>query len=173
MNTPLFGISGFKNSGKTTLTAKLIAEFCSRGLRVSSVKHAHHEFDLDQPGTDTDQHRSAGASEVVIASSKRWALMHENTGAEKEPTLAELTGHMAPCDLIIAEGYKRETHPKLLLLGKTDDVQLIESIENVVAIAAEPELDLDEQIQRFDRNNVRQIADFIESYLALPDRSSG
>ncbi len=168
MTGPLFGISGFKNSGKTTLTAGLISELSRQGLRVSSVKHAHHEFDLDQPGTDTDQHRAAGASEVLISSSRRWALMHEMTDGAAEPTLSELISKLAPCDLILAEGFKNEDHPKLLLVNSQDQLNLLSNIANVVALAAEPELELNQTgLPRFDRNDLESISKFIVQTFSL------
>ncbi|MEM5501244.1 molybdopterin-guanine dinucleotide biosynthesis protein B [Ahrensia kielensis] len=171
MTKPLFGISGFKNSGKTTLTASLIAEFTSRELSVSSVKHAHHEFDLDQPGTDTDKHRSSGAKEVVISSAKRWALMHEISADEDEPNLQTLITHMADADLILAEGFKSEEHPKVLLIASDEQAKLMGRINNVVAIAAEPNIEIDSDLPRFERNDIKQIADFIAQHLNLEPRS--
>lgn len=172
MTSPLFGISGFKNSGKTTLTAKLIEALCADGLKISSIKHAHHEFDLDQPGTDTDQHRSAGAGEVLIASAKRWAIMHENASNEAESALTELAAKLAPCDLILAEGYKNEEHPKLLLVSNQEQLDLLANIKNVVAIAAEPNIEINAQdLPRFDRNDIGAIATFIKQTL-LSDTSS-
>lgn len=168
MTAPLFGISGFKNSGKTTLTAKLISVFCAQGLSVSSIKHAHHEFDLDQPGTDTDQHRAAGAGEVLISSARRWALMHEVDHEENEPKLNELETKLAPCDLILVEGYKNEDHPKLLLISSQEQLGLLSNITNVVAIAAEPELEIDTTgLPRFDRNDLDSIAKFITQTFSL------
>lgn len=108
----IFGVIGWKNSGKTGLMERLVAEISGRGLTVSTIKHAHHAFDIDQPGKDSHRHREAGATEVLLASSKRWALMAElrETG---EPTLAELLTHLTPVDLVLIEGYKRDTHPKI------------------------------------------------------------
>lgn len=170
MTTPLFGLSGFKNSGKTTLTAALIAEFSARGFKVSSVKHAHHEFDLDQPGTDTDKHRRAGAREVVIASARRWALMHEIGADESEPDLHELVRHMAPADLILAEGFKSEAHPKILLIANDEQAKLMQRIENVVAVAAAGNIEIDRALPRFGRDDIAGIASFIEEYLELEPR---
>ncbi|MDZ7823508.1 MAG: molybdopterin-guanine dinucleotide biosynthesis protein B [Ahrensia sp.] len=163
MSKILFGISGFKNSGKTTLTAKLIAEFKARGFKVSSVKHAHHAFDLDQPGTDTDKHRAAGAGEVVIASAKRWALLHEISDQEQEPELTTLIEHMALCDIIFAEGYKTEAHPKLLMIASEEQANLMGSVNNVVAIAAPSDVKIISDLPRFDRDDVIAIADFVEN----------
>ncbi len=110
--TRIFGLAGWSGSGKTTLVTRLIPALLRRGVSVSTVKHAHHEFDIDQPGKDSYQHRQAGAREVLISSSARWALMHEQRGAA-EPVLADLLRHMSPVDLVIVEGFKRETFPKL------------------------------------------------------------
>jgi len=109
----VFGIVGWKNTGKTTLVVSLVKEFRRRGLRVSTIKHAHHEFDIDVPGKDSHRHRSAGAGEVLVSSGKRWALMHENSD-DRELGLEELLRHLAPCDLVLIEGFKGEgTHPKI------------------------------------------------------------
>ncbi len=110
--TRIFGLAGWSGSGKTTLVTRLIPALLRRGVSVSTVKHAHHEFDIDQPGKDSYQHRQAGAREVLISSSARWALMHEQRGAA-EPVLADLLRHMSPVDLVIVEGFKRESFPKL------------------------------------------------------------
>jgi molybdopterin-guanine dinucleotide biosynthesis protein B len=111
----IFGLAAWSGSGKTTLLTRLVPELTERGVTVSTVKHAHHEFDLDQPGKDSWRHRQAGATEVMVASSVRWALMHELRGAE-EPELEALIHHMSPVDLLLVEGFKRHAHPKLELL---------------------------------------------------------
>ncbi|MEO1424066.1 MAG: molybdopterin-guanine dinucleotide biosynthesis protein B [Pseudomonadota bacterium] len=108
----VYGIVGWKNSGKTTLVERLVVEITGRGFSVSTVKHAHHTFDVDHPGKDSHRHRSAGAQEVLLASRNRWALMHELRGAE-EPSLADLTRYLAPVDLVLIEGYKRDSHAKV------------------------------------------------------------
>ncbi|HZL59797.1 MAG TPA: molybdopterin-guanine dinucleotide biosynthesis protein B, partial [Stellaceae bacterium] len=108
----VFGLAGWSGSGKTTLVARLIPALIARGVSVSTVKHAHHDFDIDQPGKDSWKHRQAGANEVLIASANRWALMHEHRGA-REPGLAALIAHLSPVDLILVEGFKREPYPKL------------------------------------------------------------
>ena len=108
----LYGITGWKNAGKTGLMERLVADFTRRGLRVSTVKHAHHGADVDQPGRDSDRHRTAGAGQVILASPARWALMTELRGAE-EPSLEALVAHLVPCDLILVEGFKSSAHPKL------------------------------------------------------------
>lgn len=108
----VYGVAGWKNSGKTGLVERLVAEFVSRGLRVSTLKHAHHAFDVDQPGRDSHRHRMAGASEVLVASRDRVALMTELRGAP-EPVMEDLLTRLAPCDLVLVEGYKNGPHPKL------------------------------------------------------------
>ena len=108
----IFGLAGWSGSGKTTLLAGLIPELVARGLSVSTIKHAHHEFDIDRPGKDSWRHRQAGATEVMVASSRRWALMHELRGLP-EPSLDELMAQMSPVDLLLVEGFKRQPHPKL------------------------------------------------------------
>lgn len=108
----VIGLAGWSGAGKTTLLAGVIPLLVRRGLRVSTLKHAHHAFDIDRPGKDSYEHRAAGATEVLVASGRRWALMHELRG-EEEPGLAALLRHLSPVDLVIVEGFKRETHPKV------------------------------------------------------------
>lgn len=108
----VIGFAGWSGAGKTTLLARLIPALTARGLSVSTVKHAHHEFDVDTPGKDSHTHRMVGAREVLVASARRWALMHELRGAA-EPELPELLAHLAPVDLVLVEGYKRDHHPKI------------------------------------------------------------
>jgi molybdopterin-guanine dinucleotide biosynthesis adapter protein len=108
----IFGLAGWSGSGKTTLMTALIPELVARGVTVSTVKHAHHAFDLDQPGKDSWRHREAGAREVMVASQTRWALQHELRGAP-EPTLDELVARMSPVDLVLVEGFKAHPHPKV------------------------------------------------------------
>lgn len=107
-----FGIVGRKNSGKTHLVTRLVRLASARGLRVSTVKHAHHSFDVDRPGKDSYLHREAGAHEVLVASAERWALLHEHRGAP-EPQLGELLARLQPCDLVLVEGFKREVERRL------------------------------------------------------------
>jgi molybdopterin-guanine dinucleotide biosynthesis adapter protein len=108
----IFGLAGWSGSGKTTLMTALIPELRARGVTVSTVKHAHHAFDIDQPGKDSWRHRQAGACEVMVASERRWALMHE-LRETPEPTLERLIAQMSPVDLILVEGFKRYPHPKI------------------------------------------------------------
>ncbi len=108
----LYGVTGWKNTGKTGLMERLVAEIAGRGLEVSTVKHAHHATEIDHPGRDSYRHRQAGAHEVIVASPVRWALMHELRGAT-EPPLTQLLRHLSPVDLVLIEGYKRAPHPKI------------------------------------------------------------
>jgi molybdopterin-guanine dinucleotide biosynthesis protein B len=112
MSMRIIGLAGWSGSGKTTLITKVIPVLAGRGLKVATVKHAHHEFDIDQPGKDSWLHRASGASEVLVTSSRRWALIHELRG-EPEPPLEDILAKLAPADLIIVEGFKRRAHPKL------------------------------------------------------------
>jgi molybdopterin-guanine dinucleotide biosynthesis protein B len=108
----IFGLAGWSGSGKTTLMTALIPELKSRGITVSTLKHAHHAFDVDQPGKDSWRHRQAGAQEVMVSSRNRWALMHEMRGAP-EPTFDDLVRRISPVDLLLVEGFKRHPHPKV------------------------------------------------------------
>jgi len=108
----VIGLAGWSGAGKTTLLVRLLPLLSARELRVSTLKHAHHSFDIDRPGKDSHAHREAGAVEVLVASGKRWALMHELRDAP-EPSLAELLGHLSPVDLVIVEGFKHAPHPKI------------------------------------------------------------
>jgi molybdopterin-guanine dinucleotide biosynthesis protein B len=111
-STRVLGVTGWSGSGKTALLIRLIPVLVARGLHVATLKHAHHAFDVDQPGKDSYEHRKAGASEVIISSARRWVQMHE-LGGEPEATLAFLLERVRPCDLVLVEGFKREAHPKL------------------------------------------------------------
>jgi molybdopterin-guanine dinucleotide biosynthesis adapter protein len=168
--TPLFGITGWKNSGKTTLTERLVAELTRRGYRVSTVKHAHHDFDIDKPGADSWRHRGAGASEVAIVSGRRWALMHELRG-EEEPKLADIVARLAPCDIVLVEGYKRESHDKIETrrLEARDSRRLTPHDPAIRAIAADHAV-AGEQVPVFALDDVASIADFIVGRTGLPRR---
>jgi molybdopterin-guanine dinucleotide biosynthesis adapter protein len=133
----IFGLAGWSGSGKTTLMAALIPHFVSHGVTVSTVKHAHHSFDIDQPGKDSWRHRQAGAQEVMVASGHRWALMHELRGAA-EPSLDELAMRMAPVDLVLVEGFKRNPHPKIEVYRRALGKPLLHPEDPyIVAIAAD------------------------------------
>jgi molybdopterin-guanine dinucleotide biosynthesis protein B len=136
----IIGLAGWSGSGKTTLLTKLLPRLTAQGLRVSTIKHAHSGFDLDQPGKDSHAHRMAGATEVLIGSASRWALLHELRGAA-EPKLSELLAHMSPVDLVIVEGFKREHLPKLEIHRADVGKPLLHPDDDwIVAIAADTSL---------------------------------
>lgn len=157
----VFGISGWKNSGKTGLTERLVRELTARGYRISTIKHAHHDFDIDKPGADSFRHREAGALEVAIVSGKRFAIMHE-LREESEPSLEEILGRLAPCDLVLIEGYKREPVPKIELrrLEAKSREPLSPGDPHIVAIAADHPV-ADTTLPVFDLGDTAAIADFI------------
>ena len=166
MTQKVFGISGWKNSGKTTLTSALIRELSARGYRVSSVKHAHHNVDVDQQGTDSYKHRAAGASEVMLATSKRFALMHEIAEEEGEFELGELLEKMSEVDLILVEGFKSSDIPKIQTIRQVSlDNSGKESINNIVAYATD--MRKETELPVLDIDNVSMIADFIIDYMDL------
>lgn len=167
MKQRVFGITGWKNSGKTTLTERLVAELIARGYAVSTVKHAHHGFDLDREGSDSFRHRAAGAGEVAIVSGHRWALMHE-LGDEKEPSLEDIIARMARCDLILVEGYKQDPHPKIEVRRRDtgDRPPLAGAFAGIVAIAADHVVEGTE-LPVFGLDDIAAIADFVEEIAGL------
>lgn len=161
----LFGVVGWKNAGKTGLMERLVAEITARGITVSTVKHAHHSFDVDHPGKDSFRHRQAGASEVLLASGNRIALMQELRGAP-EPPLAELLLQLSSVDLVLIEGYKRDTHPKIeAFRGETGNPLIAPDDPTIRAVASDQALELDRPV--FDLNDTRAIADFILAQTGL------
>ena len=156
----IFGLAGWSGSGKTTLLAAIIPELAARGLSVSTIKHAHHDFDIDRPGKDSWRHRQAGAREVMVASARRWALMHELRG-DAEPSLDELVRRLGPVDVVIVEGFKRHPHPKLEVhrpsLGKP---LLYPDDPHIVAIASDIALP-QAKIPVIDLNDIEAIADLL------------
>ena len=166
-----FGIAGWSGSGKTTLVRRLLPELIGRGLAVSTVKHAHHNFDVDRPGKDSYEHRLAGAKEVLVASSVRWALMHESRG-EIEPSLNDLVARMAPVDLILIEGFKSESYHKLEVHRPSIGKKLL-CVEDadVVALASDAPVE-GTKLRVLDLDNVAEIADFIIAHCGL-DTSRG
>jgi len=134
----VYGVTGWKNAGKTTLVERLVSEITRRGLVVSTVKHTHHGVDLERPGTDTHRHRAAGAAQVLLASSARWALMTELREAP-EPGLEALLGTLAPADLVIVEGFKRDAHPKIEVWRAATGQPLIASENPTVRAVASPD----------------------------------
>ncbi|RED54319.1 molybdopterin-guanine dinucleotide biosynthesis protein B [Aestuariispira insulae] len=162
----VFGLAGWSGSGKTTLAVKLIQELISRGLEVSTVKHAHHNFDVDKPGKDSFEHRQAGASEVMVSSANRFALMRELRGAP-EPSLEELIAVMKPVDLLLVEGFKFGSHPKLeVYRPSTGKSILAEKDPHIVAVASDEDCQVDGR-PVLDLNDVPTIADFIMDHMAL------
>lgn len=129
----IFGVVGWKNSGKTTLIVALLQEFRRRGLRVSTIKHAHHDFDIDVPGKDSYRHRQAGASEVLVTSANRWALMHEHEPGDA-PQLDQLLSRLAPCDLVLIEGFKADRHPKIETAWTNDRPLIAETDPTILAV---------------------------------------
>jgi molybdopterin-guanine dinucleotide biosynthesis protein B len=161
----LIGFAGWSGSGKTTLVASVLPVLTARGWRVSTIKHAHHAFDIDQPGKDSYRHRAAGATEVMISSGNRWALMHELRGAP-EPELDELLSHLSPVDLVIIEGFKHSAYPKIEVhrpaVGKPP---LYPQDPTIVAVASDAALEAPLPLLPLARPDL--IADFI---MALPVR---
>jgi molybdopterin-guanine dinucleotide biosynthesis protein B len=161
----VIGIAGYSGSGKTTLIEKLIPVFVRAGLRVSLLKHAHHEFDVDQPGKDSHRHRHAGCSEVLVSSSNRWALMHELRGAP-EPGLSEQLKHLSPCDLVIVEGYKAEPIPKLEVHRRAGHTPLLQPTERHVIAVATDEV-LDTRLPQLPLDDAEAVAAFVMHHLGL------
>ena len=161
----IYGIVGWKNAGKTGLVERLVTEITSRGFTVSTIKHAHHTFDVDRPGKDSYRHRHAGATEVLLSSANRFALMHELRGSE-EPSLADLLARLSPVDLVLIEGYKRDVHPKVEAFRAETGNPLIALEDGTVkAVAADTPLDLDRPV--FDLNDTVSIAEFILAEVGL------
>jgi molybdopterin-guanine dinucleotide biosynthesis protein B len=161
----VFGVVGWKNAGKTGLMERLVTEITGRGFSVSTVKHAHHTFDVDHEGKDSHRHRVAGAQEVLLASRNRFALMHE-LRTEDEPTLAELLTKLAPVDLVLIEGYKRDAHPKVeAFRGETNNPLIANDDPTIRAIASDKPMELDRPV--FDLNDTVGVADFILANVGL------
>jgi molybdopterin-guanine dinucleotide biosynthesis adapter protein len=167
----MIGLAGWSGSGKTTLVARLLPELTRRGYRISTMKHAHHEFDVDQPGKDSYRHRAAGASEVLVASAKRWALMHEHRGGE-EPTAAELMAHMTPVDLLIVEGFKREDHDKIEIHRReTGKPLLYPQDSRIVAVLSDEPL-AGCRLPVIDIDDIVAVADFMVAHCDLARRAA-
>jgi len=161
----IIGIAGYSGSGKTTLIEKIVPLFVREGLRVSLIKHAHHEFDVDQPGKDSYRHRHAGCAEVLITSSTRWALMHELRDAA-EPTLHDQVKHLAPCDLVLVEGYKSEPIPRVEVHRRASHAPLLYPEDpHVVAIATDEPLET--HLPQFPLDDAAAVASFIVHHLGL------
>lgn len=164
----VFGIAGYSGSGKTTLLEKLIPCFTARGLKVSVIKHAHHGFDIDRPGKDSYRHREAGAAEVLLSCHDRWALMHERR-SEGEISLEELLGRLAPCDLVLIEGFKQEPVPKLeVYRPENGKPPLFPERSDIVAVATDTNLDT--TLPCLPLDDVERIATFVMTTLQLQER---
>jgi molybdopterin-guanine dinucleotide biosynthesis adapter protein len=162
----VYGVIGWKNAGKTGLMERLVSEIARRGHSVSTVKHVHHDVDLDQPGKDTFRHRLAGASEVVLASANRFALMREHRGPE--PELTVILSRLAPVDLVLVEGYKRDNHPKVEVWRAQTGQPLIQPTDPTVrAVASDTVLPAPVTVPLLDLNNASGVADFILAEVGL------
>jgi molybdopterin-guanine dinucleotide biosynthesis adapter protein len=167
----VIGLAGWSGSGKTTLVTKVIPVLVERGLRVATVKHAHHDFDTDQPGKDSWLHRRAGASEVAIVSDRRWAIVHE-LGKEPEPELMEVLAKLSPVDLVIVEGFKRHPHPKLEVYRAAVGKPLLHPDDDcIVAIATDAALP-QAQVPVVMLDNIETIANVLQAE-ALPPEQIG
>lgn len=161
----VIGIAGYSGSGKTTLIEKVIPLLVREGLRVSLIKHAHHEFDVDQPGKDSWRHRQAGCVEVLVSSSERWALMHELRGAP-EPSLQEQLKLFGSCDLVIVEGYKKEPFPRVEVHRRSGHTPLLYPDDpHVVAVATDEPLDT--ALPQLDVDDAAAVARFVIQHLGL------
>jgi len=164
----IIGLAGWSGSGKTTLLTRAIPRIVARGLTVSTLKHAHHDFDVDQPGKDSHAHRMAGAAEVLVGSSRRWALVHELRD-EPEPALAALLRKLSPVDLVVIEGYKREPHPKLEVHRAALGKPLLHPDDRaIVAIASDQALPA-ARVPVVDLDDIERIADILVRHAAPLD----
>jgi molybdopterin-guanine dinucleotide biosynthesis protein B len=158
-----FGFAGWSGSGKTTLIEQLIPRFVQRGLKVALIKHAHHTFDVDQPGKDSWRHRQAGAQEILVTSSRRWVLMHELRGAH-EPSFEEQVKRISPCDLLLVEGFKHAPIPKLeVWRHETGEPLLHPNDPHIVAVASDAKVET--KLPLLDLNDVDGIARFVLTHL--------
>jgi molybdopterin-guanine dinucleotide biosynthesis protein B len=160
----ILGIAGYSGSGKTTLIERLVPILAKAGLRVSLIKHAHHQFEVDQPGKDSFRHRQAGCSEVLVSSSRRWALMHELRG-EAEPPLEELLRRFSPCDLVLIEGYKHDPVPRIEVHRAGGDRPLLHPRDpHVIAVATDEPLET--RLPQFSLDDAQAIAAFILEFVS-------
>lgn len=162
----VYGVTGWKNSGKTHLMERLVAEITRRGFTVSTIKHAHHGADLDHPGRDSFRHREAGAREVVLATPVRWAILHELRGDE-EPQLGDLISHLSPVDLVLVEGYKREAHPKIEAHRAETGQPLLARDNATIRAVASDSRPTDIRVPVLDLSDTVAIADFVLSEVGL------
>jgi molybdopterin-guanine dinucleotide biosynthesis protein B len=162
----ILGLAGWSGAGKTTLIVKLIPELVGRGISVSTIKHAHHAFDVDKPGKDSYRHREAGATEVLVASAHRWALMHELRN-EEEPGATDLIRHMTPVDLLLIEGFKREPHDKLEIFRRGLGKPLLSAADpSFVAVLSDGPVP-ESTLPVIDLNDTGAIVDFITARYRL------
>jgi molybdopterin-guanine dinucleotide biosynthesis protein B len=160
----VLGLAGWSGSGKTTLMVRLIPALKTRGLSVSTIKHAHHRFDVDTPGKDSFRHREAGASEVLVASGNRWALMHELRD-EPEPPLSDLLAKLSSVDLVLVEGFKREDHPKIEVHRVANGKPPLHPDDGaIIAVASDTEVGF-VGMPLLDLNDVEAIADFAADFV--------
>ena len=166
----IFGIAGWSGSGKTTLLVRLIPELTARGLRVSTIKHAHHGFDFDKPGKDSWEHRTAGATEVMITSDNRWALMRE-LREEREPTLAECAARMSDVDLLLVEGFKHESHSKIEVSRTATGKSLLQPDDPHIVAVVSDDTDIQNAVPAIHIDDISAVADFIVSFTGLAAKS--
>jgi molybdopterin-guanine dinucleotide biosynthesis protein MobB len=166
----VYGVVGWKNAGKTTLVERLVSEICGRGFSVSTVKHTHHMVDVDKPGKDSHRHRQAGAHQVILSSSARWALMTELRDTPEKP-LSELLTHLSPVDLVIVEGYKRDDHPKIEAWRAETGQPLIARDDPTVRAVASNDLPQTEK-PVIGLDDIPTIAEFILTDLGMNQRKS-
>src|SRR6476659_352063 len=168
----IIGLAGWSGSGKTTLLTKVIPRIVARGLKVSTVKHAHHSFEMDRPGKDSHTHRMAGATEVLVGSANRWAVVHELRG-EAEPTLPALLRKASPVDLVLVEGYKGDSHPKLEVYRAANGKPLLHPGDPaIVAVASDTPLS-GVRIPVLDLNDIEGITDILLRHAVPLDRIAG
>lgn len=164
-NIKLLGFAGYSGSGKTTLLEKLLPLFTAQGLRIAVIKHSHHDFEIDKPNKDSYRHRKAGASEVLIASASRWAMMHE-LADEPEPTLNELCARLSPCDMVLVEGYKHAAIPKLEIHRNTNGcAHLYPDDTHIIAVVSDDKAAL--PLPLLDINAPQEVAAFILEYFSI------
>ena len=154
----IVGIVGWKNSGKTYFASKIIKKLKIKNYRVASIKHAHHEFDIDHKGTDSYFHREAGSSQVLVSSSKRWVKITELNNS-KEQTLNDLLNQLSETDIVIVEGFKNDNHPKIEIIKKGNDDHLFKKISNIKAVISEERINTD--LKQFKKDEIDNIVNFI------------
>ena len=161
----IIGITGWKNSGKTTLVCKLVNYFSSQGSSISTIKHTHHNVEFDQPNKDSYKHRDAGAQEVILATKNRWAIFHEQ---EEELGVSDLIAKLAPVDILLIEGFKNHDHPKIQVYrGREGEELLLDQKKNIVAVATDDNCVTNLSVPVLDLNNVEEIAQFIQENFAV------